>query len=184
MSPVILFTQKNSTYNRLNVNCYNIEKNALSYSGQSPVICHPPCRLFSRLSSFSTAPACERLLGVYSVMLVRKLGGIVEQPAGSKLWKICGIARSTKPDHYGGYVININQSWFGYECKKSTDLYIVGCPLSRLPALPMNFDAIQFAISPSKRLPGLKNKETRSFTTEKLARWLIEIAEKCQINRQ
>lgn len=180
MKPTILFTQKNSTYNRLGVECYDAERNALSYPGKGPVICHPPCRLFSRMRKFSTAPGCERLLGMYSVALVRKFGGIVEQPAGSKLWELCKISRSTNPDQYGGFIININQSWFGYQCRKSTDLYIVGCQVKDLPAVPMNFDAIQFCISSSRSLPELKNKESRSFTTEKFARWLIEIAEKCE----
>lgn len=174
----VLFTQKNSTYNSLDVDCWDEQRNALNYSGQNRLICHPPCRLFSRLKKFSTAPACEKLLGIYAVLMVRKYGGVVEQPAGSSLWKLCNITRSPEPDEFGGYVINVQQNWFGYQCKKSTDLYIVGCPLYLLPALPLNFTAIKNAIGNSQSLPAVNSKESRSFTTLPFARWLIEIAKK------
>jgi hypothetical protein len=178
----VLFTENGSIYYDLGLDCWDINRDAMLYDRNNTIIAHPPCRLFGRLFKFSTAPGCERLLGVFSVLMAQKYGGIVEQPAGSKLWKLCNISRSTKPDKYGGYVINVQQNWFGYACKKSTDLYIVGCPLKKLPEIPLNFNAIEYGINKTKF--GLKeySKKARSTTTYDFAKWLVEVATLCNTN--
>lgn len=168
-----------SNYLSLNVECFDEKRDALTFTGDNPVICHPPCRLFGRLYKSSTAPGCERLLGIFSVLMVQKNGGIVEQPAGSKLWALTNISRSTTPDKFNGYIISINQFWFGYPCIKKTDLYVCGCPLNSLPALPLRFDAVQRTIDTSRSNKKIVTKQQRSETTTQLAEWLISIARLC-----
>ena len=120
---------------------------------------------------------------LYSVLRVRQNGGILEHPAYSKLWKVAGLPRpGARYDEFGGYTIDIDQSWFGHKARKRTWLYIVGVKQSELPLIPLSFDAIQFVIASkksSKMRGGIKNevsKAEREHTPEKLAKWLIETA--------
>lgn len=171
----VLFCQQNSIYKTLGFDCYDLERNAFSYPGRDPVICHPPCRKFSRLYKLSTAPTCERLLGMYAVALVRRNGGIVEQPHCSKLWKCCGIERTIHQDQHGGILVSVNQHWFGFPCEKKTDLYIVGIDRRDIPAPPLNFNAVTHSISGSKTGKKELYKSKWSYTTESFASYLAQI---------
>jgi hypothetical protein len=173
----VLYCQVNSNYKKYNsCDIYDYKRDALTFKGNMPVICHPPCRLFSRLRAFSTAPACEVLHGFRSISLVRKNGGIVENPISSTLWKIMKVGSIQNPDEYGGYLIKIHLSDFGFQAQKATGLYIVGIPFKDLPALPLSFNAITHTVSTHKKsnLPELPKKE-RSTTPDQLIKWFIQI---------
>ena len=59
----VLFVNKNSVYKTLSgVDCYDEEKDALTWQGGTPVVAHPPCRLWCRLRNLSTAPIQEKEL--------------------------------------------------------------------------------------------------------------------------
>ena len=175
----ILFTRKDSIYKTLGVDCWDIERDAMKFKGDNVVICHPPCRLFSRLRGLSTAPEKEKQLAYYSLELIRKNGGILEHPYPSLLWKEKKLPIGNEIDEFGGYTVSVNQNWFGAKFLKKTLLYIVGVNKNDLPDIPLNFNAIEILISQSKKnssAPYLRMNK-RDETPIIMAKWLIEVAE-------
>lgn len=174
----VLFTQAKSTYLDLGCDCYDLQRNALSIKSKLPAIYHPPCRAWSRMRTFSKVPVGERFLAIWSVSRVRRYGGIVEQPAGSKLWKFLDLPMpGSGYDIFGGFSISIDQHWFGHKAKKNTWLYIKGCSVNDLPPYPMNFDLITHCLNSSLKSRRLKelSKNKRSYTPILFAEWLIEV---------
>lgn len=174
----IFFVRKNSIYKTLSNDCYDAERNALTYTGKKPGVYHPPCRLFSKLKGLSTAPESEKELAYWSINQIRKYGGVLEHPYHSSLFKEMNI----KPgliDSYGGFCISINQSWFGHKCEKKTMLYICGISYAELPPMPLNFNAIEYVITTSKKNKQYKeaSRKMREATPVELAIYLIKICE-------
>lgn len=59
---------------------------------------------------------------------VRRLGGVLEHPAHSQLWKHCNLPLpDAPPDEYGGRTIEVAQCDWGHVARKRTWLYYVGC---------------------------------------------------------
>ena len=174
----VLFTQVKSTYLNLGCDCYDLQRNALSIKSKQPAIYHPPCRAWSRMRAFANVPVGERFLAIWSISRVRRYGGIVEQPAGSNLWKFMNLPLpGSGYDIFGGFSISIDQHWFGHLARKNTWLYIRGCTLSDLPPYPMSFDIVTHCLSSSLKSSKLKElaKNKRSYTPMLLAEWLIEV---------
>lgn len=148
----VLFTQSDSNYNNYKCfDCYDFERNALTYSGSSAIICHPPCRSWGRLRGLAHRVPVEHWLAVWSVFKIRKLGGCLEHPAGSTLWKFLKLPQpGGQPDEFGGFSISINQHWFGFSAEKNTWVYICGCDICDLPPVELNFSAVTHVIGNSK----------------------------------
>jgi len=177
MKTPVLFVHNRSNYKKLDVfDCYDEKRNALNYTGSEPVICHPPCRTFSRLRGLSQAPIEEKQLAYWSIDLVRKNGGIVEHPHDSQLWKDKDVVKPGYTDQYGGFTICIDQSWFGYYTPKKTLLYIVGIKSKEIPDYDFNRD-INF-----RKFQNLTKKQ-RSETTPELCIWLNEIVKKIRLSK-
>lgn len=88
----VLFVERNSIYKTFpGLDCYDEDRDARTFPGGMPVIAHPPCRLWGRLRSFSTAPESEKDLARFAVAMVRQWGGVLEHPAHSTLWKDRGL---------------------------------------------------------------------------------------------
>lgn len=133
MKTPVLCVHSRSNYKKVpGFDCWDEKRNALNYTGSSPAIFHPPCRLWSKLRFFATAPESEKQLAINAINYVRKYGGIVEHPETSQLWKHFDI-KAGKIDEYGGFIHAINQEWFGFYTEKATYLYIVGCKPQELP---------------------------------------------------
>lgn len=180
----ILFTLPGSNYTKYSfTDCYDVNRNALSYKGTAAIIAHPPCRLWGRLSHLSKAPKSERLLAIWAIIKVRANGGVLEHPAGSRLFRKMNIPLDGSPDHYGGFVISINQHWFGFQAQKRTYLYIVGCSRSQLPPFPLSFNAVTHSISSSRNYLEL-DKSKNSVTVPQLCEWLFEIQRIIETNKK
>lgn len=179
-----LFVRSDSIYKNLNIDCYDINRDATSFSQSNAVICHPPCRAWGKLSAFAQPRVGEKELAIYSINLIRRVGGVLEHPSGSQLWNHMKLPLGNQTDSYGGYTISINQSWFGHKAEKKTLLYICGCSRSSLPEIPISFDLVEYVVSSKirKGAPGFRpeiSKSEREATPIKLALWLIEVAELC-----
>jgi len=135
----VLFVRADSRYKCFDgFDLYDALRDALSVSSQLPVIAHPPCRAWGRLSHMSRPAAGERDLALWAVDKVRKNGGVLEHPLGSKIWRAKNLPFvGGFPDSHGGFCISINQYDFGHVASKPTILYIVGCKISDLPKLPI-----------------------------------------------
>lgn len=184
MLPVsVLFVQSNSIYKSLNVDCWDKGRDARNYIGTNPIIAHPPCRSWGKLSHFSKHPDDEPGLALYAISLIHKNGGVLEHPRGSRLFPTY-LPFPGKKDAFGGFTISIDQFWFGHKAKKNTFIYICGTTLNDLPALPLRFDAIEHVINSSSRKKYCNIKEVskfeRSATPLNLAFWLIEVALLCK----
>lgn len=185
MTPVF-FTRQDSIYKELGCDCYDIDRDSRTYTGTTAGIHHPPCRAWGKLRQFAKPRPDEKNLARWSISQIRKNGGVLEHPAGSKLWEDQNLPlRKPKFDKYGGFTISIQQKWFGHRAKKWTWLYFVGLTPKQLPALELNFDALQFCVS-CCRNSNLKEipKAEREKTPKKFALWLIEVAQIIESNKR
>jgi hypothetical protein len=179
-----LFVSEKSVYKSLVSDCYDFKRNALNFFGINPVICHPPCRSWGRLSHMCNFDINEHNLAYFAIDLIRAYGGVLEHPSGSKLWpNVLPLPGLT--DDYGGFSISIDQFWFGHKAKKNTMLYICGCQFKDIPSIPLRFESIEFVVAKSnfhkksvRSRPEVSKKE-RSDTPILFAKWLISIAQMC-----
>ena len=175
----VYFVADKSNYHMIdNLDLYDIKRNALSTVSCEAAIYHPPCRSWGRLRKFAKTPFGEHWLAVWAVLRMWRYGGVLEHPAGSKLWSFMNLARpGQRYDSHGGFSVSLNQSWFGYPAKKNTWLYVVGCDISELPEMPLNFNAITKTVSGSKNRNVLKelSHAERSRTTLLFNEYLISV---------
>lgn len=177
----VLYVQQSSNYNSLpGFDCYDLDRDALSYKGDSAFIAHPPCRSWGRLRGLANYVPLERFLAIHAIYHVRKKGGVLEHPAGSKLWEFMSLPKpGSKPDRWGGFSVSLNQHWFGFPATKNTWLYICGCSPGQLPAMPLNFNAVTHCVSTSINMLGKKelSKNLRAKTPVQMCNYLKEICE-------
>jgi hypothetical protein len=178
---VALFTTEDSVYKKLGIDAWDIERNALKYKGNSPAICHPPCRTWGKFSWRAKPRKGEKELALYAIDYVRKNGGIVEHPQSSSLWRVIGVQHGVV-DKWGGFIITLDQCVFGHRARKATTLYICGCSPEDLPRIPKETKPPTHAIDNSRstiKLPEISKKE-RMETPPRFAKWLIKVALKCK----
>ena len=181
-----LFVRDDSIYKQLNIDSWDINRDARNFTGTNVVIAHPPCRAWGQLSHLAKPRHDEKELAIFAVNLIQKNGGILEHPRASKLWKHCNLPTGNLIDQYGGWTLSINQSWFGHKCRKSTLLYIVGVKPAEIIPYPISLDRVTHSIGTSNRsYPGMKevSKKYREYTPPNLAKWLIEVAKQIYINK-
>lgn len=171
----VLFVRRRSVYKSMDLDCYDEDRDARTYEGENAVVAHPPCRGWGRLSHFSLHDPAELDLGRFAVSVVRRVGGVLEHPACSKLWQdqnlpIRGV------DRFGGWTFPISQSWFGHRAPKLTWLYVVGVAASQLPPIPFHLGVA------AGRIERMSHAE-REATPAQLAVWLVHVARLAYLNR-
>ncbi|MEN2434955.1 hypothetical protein AAH994_06045 [Weeksellaceae bacterium A-14] len=165
----VLFCDSDSVYKNFpECDVYDLSRDAFTYYGNYPLICHPPCRLFSRLRAFSRADKKEKQCAFFALEKVRRYGGILEHPRSSTLWKNGGFNLDGSVDRYGGFLRSVNLSWFGFQCEKKTMLYFCGLSPKDLPPFPMSL------IPPEKKISEL-GQNKRSATPEKMIKYFIDV---------
>ena len=181
----VLFAREDSVYKTFqDCDVWDIERDARNYSGNCPIIAHPPCRAWGRLRHMAKPRPDEKELAIFAVEIIRKNGGILEHPAGSTLWPRMNLPAPGASDCFGGFTFPVDQNWFGHRARKRTLLYIVGTTAANLPTLP-------FSIAPATHVIGtsLEKKDgsgdvlkptcthaERERTPIAFAEWLIAIA--------
>jgi len=127
---------------KYNLELFDIARDAFSFNFNSPVIAHPPCPQWSRLHKFANFNAPEKALAAYCMEAVNSCGGIFEHPAGSHFFRYSGFL----PNH------SVDQSWWGFPCRKRTYLRFVSCsPLSVPLRLSQPLPHLQHALHGSSR---------------------------------
>jgi hypothetical protein len=167
MRKVVLFTRETSVYEELGCDCYSKERNALNYTGDSPVIAHPPCRAWGTMKHWAKPEPGERELALWAVDLVNKNGGIVEHPLRSGLWKEADLSK--------GFLYAVNQVDYGHVCSKPTYFYIVGIEPRDMPKPLLSFLEPTHQVQSSRKKLKWANKAQREGTPPMLAIWLIKI---------
>ncbi|CAD1792746.1 hypothetical protein X12_001825 [Xanthomonas arboricola] len=171
---------------------YDLDRDALTFTGGMPVIAHPPCRAWGSLKHFAKPRPGEKDLAIWAVDQVRRCGGVLEHPAGSQLFPTVGLPspRGMQRDQWGGWTMAIWQSWWGHRADKATKLYIVGCDPGDLPGFPLQLGLSTHVVSPSSSIrvghpmyrPQLRKAE-REHTPRALAEWLVDVAGICGMRK-
>jgi len=190
----VLFARRDSVYKGMSeVDVYDIERDALSFQGGTPVVAHPPCRSWGQLSHMAKPRPGEKELGVWAVDMVRRCGGVLEHPKQSKLWPAKNLPLPNEVDEFGGWTLPIYQCNFGHTAEKPTYLYIVGVPPESMPPMPI-FPRKEACIigSHGRRSDGTRMQPSdygyrkpcfrpdREHTPLKLAEWLVDVARLCE----
>jgi len=180
-----LFVRRDSVYKTLpGVECWDADRDVATFTGGMPVVAHPPCRAWGRLRHMAKPESGERKAAMRAVLLIRRLGGVLEHPSGSTLWTVCKMPRpGMLPDKYGGYTIDIDQVYFGHKCRKRTWLYIMGVTPQCLPPWPINLREPTHCIDTSKRGPHKPRAShaDRERTPLAFAWWLVDIARRTKV---
>ncbi len=186
----VLFCRSDSAYkNDTRFDAWDAQRDALKWQGGSPLIAHPPCRAWGQLSHMANPRKGEKELAPWAISQIRKFGGVLEHPKGSKLWKFLKLPEpETACDNFGGFSILIDQWDFGHVARKATKLYICGIDKSDLPNLPTKRIGNPFKSitgSPPGH-PYLKRctQYEREYTPDLLIDFLYNIASKCKAGKQ
>ena len=175
LAVAVLFARKRTVYRDCpGCDVWDIERDARNYAGQLPVICHPPCRAWGKLRHNAKPRPDEMELTRFAVAEVRRVGGVLEHPAYSQLWKDQGLPLPGDFDDYAGFTFPVHQSWFGHRSHKATWLYIVGICPGDLPPLP--FRLVSNDCVPVENL----GRAEREATPPQFAGWLVELALSCR----
>lgn len=140
----VLFARQDSRYKQLDgYDVYDIDRDARHYAADYPVIAHPPCRAWGMLSHMANPRPDEKDLAWFALAQVRKNGGVLEHPTGSRLWKEGKLPLMGQGyDDFGGFTLEVDQYDFGHVAHKRTKLYICGIKIEQLPELPPKNTAI------------------------------------------
>lgn len=169
MKIAALCVHRNSVYRSIQeVECYDIERDARTFPGAMPVIAHPPCRSWSAFCGHQAKPAPgERELALWCVEQVKQWGGILEQPAHSRLWE----AADLPVVGYGNeqaFSIEVWQAWWGYPMKKGTWLFF-----SKIRPESVELPFILHPEDVDRSREQLMSHAERSRTTPAFALWLV-----------
>lgn len=193
----VLFARRDSVYKALpGCDVFDADRDARTYSGNLPVVAHPPCRSWGSLRAFVTPAPGERDLALFAVDQVRRLGGVLEHPAWSTLWPTAGLPDFGMRDRFGGWTLPILQSAWGHRADKATWLYIVGIEPAQLPVIPYRLGQASHVIAQCRtRRDGSRIRKgdpewkpevsriEREHTPIDLARWLVELARSTTVGR-
>jgi len=187
----VLFARADSVYKTLpGCDVWDIERDARNWPGGCPVVAHPPCRAWGQFAMFAKPRDDEKALAPWAIEQVRESGGVLEHPAGSKLWPELGLPAPGSRDDWGGWTLPIHQHWWGHRAQKATKLYIVGCEPQDIPTVPYRMHEPVYVIGDVGRAGKGKgnrpevSKAEREHTPPDLACWLVELARRCEVSNR
>lgn len=132
-----LYIDPRGPYPKLpDVDCWDETRDARLYDGLHAVVAHPPCGPWGNLRHLYKGS--QQDCGPRAVAQVRRWGGVLEHPAGSKLWDACQAHPWEWRDAYGGTTRLVYQCEWGHVARKPTWLYCVGftLPAEIVPPFP------------------------------------------------
>jgi hypothetical protein len=134
----VLFAQEQGVYWGWPwLDVWDIKRDARQYTGNFPVIAHPPCQLWGALASVNYArwggehnkPGNDGGLFEFALRQVDRCGGVLEHPAKTKAWNEYGLNKPEKGkwiESGDGWVCEVWQSAYGHKANKATWLYYKG----------------------------------------------------------
>lgn len=171
----VLFARRDSIYKSLDgCDVWDEDRDARKYPGVAPIVAHPPCRLWSRLAPFAKAPPEEKDLAIFALDQARRYGGVVEHPAGSRLWD--------EADLSGGWTFAAPQFWWGHKAEKPTRFFVSGCSPRDLPPIPFVMGEPTHQVGFTRNRKHDKRyltRPAREQTPPEMAKWLVELAKRC-----
>ena len=108
------------------------------------------------------------------------MGGGLEHPKGSRLWKEAGLPEMGQGyDSYGGFTLLLDQFDFGHVAHKNTKLYICGIKIEDLPPMPpKNLNSTDRSICGNVKGTKRCTQYQREYTPDDLIVFLTEICKK------
>lgn len=163
----VLCAARDSVYKSFNnLEVYDQAKNARTFTGNQPIIAHPPCRGYSAFMRHWAKPAPgEKDLALYCTEKLLTNGGVLEHPAHSIYLK-----RFIKDKRFK--ITEIHQSWFEYPVTKKT--WLLTPKHYKIPDIPFNL--INPLQNQRKIFENMSHTQ-RHYTTINLATWLINLVE-------
>lgn len=179
-----LYVDPRGPYPSLVVDWYDEARDARTYRGPHPVVAHPPCGPWGSLRLQCKRPE-DAPLALHAVEMVRRFGGVLEHPRGSRLWAAAGLPLPGElPDAWAGRSLAVEQVSWGHACVKPTWLYVVGV---------RTVDGLLWGGEPTHQIFGSRNMdkarehghrtdlkaasaEKRRRTPRAFAEWLLAIA--------
>ena len=134
----VLFVCKNSSYNDIQgLDLWEESRDAKQYYGLNPVVCHPPCARWCKMTFAIYAlqnqskflPGNDDGCFQCALINVNRCGGVMEHPACSFAWKVFNLTKPKKGrwiECGKGFVCEVWQSAYGHKAKKPTWLYYRG----------------------------------------------------------
>lgn len=162
-----LYVEAKGIYSHLpDVEVWDQTRDARQYAGPHPVVAHPPCDRWG--SYWFGSPSSTKRFelgddgGMFASALaaVRTWGGVLENPAGSRAWKIFGLVTPPKgggwvaAGDFQGWTCEVMQGNYGHRAPKATWLYVAGLQQHELPVL-------RWGDAPPSSLPLLARTRTR-----------------------
>jgi len=177
-SVAALYIDEHGPYATLGgVDPWGERRDARRYAGPHPVVAHPPCGPWGNLRALCRLQ--DASLASLAVAQVRRWGGVLEHPVGSRLWSACDLpAPGAEPDAWGGVTIRVDQVAWGHACRKPTLLYLVGIDPAEALASARHGGQPTHAIASRSRRGDLlaPSAAVRRRTPPAFARWLVELA--------
>ena len=134
----VLFAETNGVYfNIPDIDPWDIERDARLYTGNNPVIAHPPCQLWGNMAKINylrwggehNRPGNDNNCFASALANVNRCGGVLEHPQSTKAWREFGLAKPVKYqwiESGEGWVCCVWQSAYGHPANKATWLYYKG----------------------------------------------------------
>ena len=156
-----LYVERGGCYYDLpDVDPWDQERDARLYAGPHPVVAHPPCQRWGDMWMGSplviARTGVRKKLGddggcfAAALAAVRKYGGVIEHPEGSRAWSFFGLNKPPREggwvvaDFEGGWTCRVEQIAYGHVVRKPTWLYAFGC----------EFPSLKWGVDPRK-LPSM-----------------------------
>ena len=137
-----LFVERGGCYWMVpGVDAWDAARDARKYQGPNPVVAHPPCNLwvnfaalnFQRWGGEHNRPGNDGGCFASALDSVRKWGGVLEHPAGSRAFAAHGIPAPVgvgwQSIGRGEWVCEVWQSAYGHMARKRTWLFLRGVPI-------------------------------------------------------
>ena len=184
------------------VDCWDAERDARRYAGPHPVVAHPPCGPWGQLAHLCTRQ--DPGLALAAAAQVMRWGGVLEHPAGSRLWDALRLPKpKPEPDSLwppnGGWsdrgllTIEVEQVRWGHRARKRTWLLVsrpdrpehgFGAILDEAGAMPPREPThwISGMAQDRRKKAGMlrASSQISRRTPPAFAEWLVSIAERCR----
>lgn len=172
------------------IDAWDEKRDARKYTGDYPVIAHPPCQLWGKMARVNfkrwggehNKPGNDGGCFKFALDSVNRCGGVLEHPAQSYAWREFGLTVPKKGmwiKSGSGWVCEVWQSAYGHKARKATWLYYKGNrpPFDLDWSRPMGSHQIGFYDQRGKdrNKPTLSKREANQ-TPERFKEVLINLA--------